>query len=275
VTVGTPKKVLFLHAATPNGSDLAVRDRLTQLGLAVTARGAPGVTTGDATGYDLIVASSSVSSGDVGAKFKDLAIPYLGWEQAVQDDFLMTGPTDGTHRGATTGLNTIEIVNATHPMAAGLPAGPVRISQNNTDVSWGVVGAEATVIARIVGTTDHAALYGYDTGTKLIDGTSTAPARRVHAFMTDGSYAVLTADGRKLFDAAVQWALGGTTPPPGPRITSSSIAGGQITINWTTPGTLEYTDNLGTGATWTSTNDSDGSFTGPADQAHRFYRVKQ
>jgi hypothetical protein len=50
--------------------------------------------------------------------------------------------------------------------------------------------------------------------------------------------------------------------------------GNQFTLTWTNAGTLEYTDALiGAGAVWTSTGDSDGSFTELPNQAHRFYRV--
>ena len=65
---------------------------------------------------------------------------------------------------------------------------------------------------------------------------------------------------------------GGITPPP--QITNPpTVADGNLIINWTGGGTLEYTDDLG--SAWTSTGDSDGEFTEPANQSRRFYRVRQ
>lgn len=274
VTVGTPKKVFFLHGAGgPNGSDQAVIDSLRAAGLSVTARPAPGVVTADATGFDLIVGSSTVGSADIGAKFKDLAIPYVGWEQAVQDDFQMTGPADPADRGTVTAQNSVEIVNAAHPMAAGLAAGTVRIYNNNSDVTYGVPAAGATVIARPTGAANatRAALYGYDTGATLVDG-SAAPARRVHVFMGDTSYGVTTDAGKALVEAAFEWALAGSSQPPGPRL-SVSRSGNQLTITWTpSGGTLWQADTI-TGQ-WTSTNDSDGTFVTTMDQPHRFYMIR-
>lgn len=58
-----------------------------------------------------------------------------------------------------------------------------------------------------------------------------------------------------------------------PNITSATTADGNITIIWVNGGTLESATNLN--GPWTSTGDSDGSFTEPAAGAMKFYRVKQ
>jgi len=58
-------------------------------------------------------------------------------------------------------------------------------------------------------------------------------------------------------------------------ITSATVSGGQITINWTGGGTLESSTTLGPTANWTSTGDSDGSFSEAATGNAKFYRVKQ
>jgi hypothetical protein len=62
---------------------------------------------------------------------------------------------------------------------------------------------------------------------------------------------------------------GGETP----RITSASISGGSISIQWTGGGTLESRAAFGAGD-WTSTGDSDGSFSEPATGT-KFYRVRR
>ena len=57
-----------------------------------------------------------------------------------------------------------------------------------------------------------------------------------------------------------------------PRITSQAIQSGAITIQWINGGTLEWKPNV-TGGTWTSTGNSTGSFSEPATNGARFYRV--
>lgn len=60
--------------------------------------------------------------------------------------------------------------------------------------------------------------------------------------------------------------------PDAPRITKASIAGGNITIEWTGGGTLESRAAFGAGD-WASTGDSDGSYT-EAATGTKFFRVK-
>lgn len=55
----------------------------------------------------------------------------------------------------------------------------------------------------------------------MIDGTFKAPARRVHIFLQNSSFEVLTDAGLALFDAAVSWASG--VKPPAPK-SSANIA---------------------------------------------------
>lgn len=58
------------------------------------------------------------------------------------------------------------------------------------------------------------------------------------------------------------------------RISGISRSGNQVTITWTGGGTLE-TSPVVTGGTWTSTGDSDGSYTTAASEAAAFFRVRK
>jgi hypothetical protein len=58
-----------------------------------------------------------------------------------------------------------------------------------------------------------------------------------------------------------------------PNITSATTAGGSITIIWVNGGTLYSADTPN--GQWTSTGDSDGSFTEPASGPAKFYRVQK
>jgi hypothetical protein len=272
VTVGTPSKVLFLHAARPSGSDTAIATHLKNRGFLVTDKGPPFATT-DADGFQLVVISSSITSGDVGNKFLNTPVPEVGWEQAILDDQLMISLTDPTKRGTATTQTQLNILNSSHPLAAGL-SGTVTIATSPTDITWGTPEAGATVVATVIGQPSQAAIFGFDIGDTLSDGASKAPARRVHAFMTDESYSILNSDGKKLLDAAITWALGGG-PIEAPQVAVNGN-GSQFTVTWINGGTLEYTDALiGAETVWTSTGESDGSFTEVLNQARRFYRVKK
>jgi hypothetical protein len=58
-------------------------------------------------------------------------------------------------------------------------------------------------------------------------------------------------------------------------ITSITRSGANVTINWTGGGTLESTTALGPGATWTTTGDSDGSYTTAVGTGNMFFRVRK
>lgn len=280
IVVGNPPKaILYVHASGgPNATDNEIVAHLrTDLGFAVTTIGALASTAADATGKQLVIISSTVGSGDVNTKFVNVAIPVMMWEQALQDEFLMTLNQDTITRGTTAAQSDIEIVTSTHDMAAGL-SGVVVVAPNLSDFSWGVPGPGAVVVAKTTDGADpaHAVIYGYDKDATLIDGTTTAPARRVYFLMTDGTFTGLNADGRKLFDSAVAWAMGtGTQPPPPPQMTAAQSAG-NINITWTNGGTLEWTSALTPGGSWTSTGDSDGSYSEAINTAqNKFFRVRR
>ena len=58
-----------------------------------------------------------------------------------------------------------------------------------------------------------------------------------------------------------------------PRISGVSITGGQLTVTWTGGGTLYSTPSLTT-PTWTTTGDSDGSYSAPVGANNRFFQVQ-
>jgi hypothetical protein len=63
-------------------------------------------------------------------------------------------------------------------------------------------------------------------------------------------------------------------PAPERRITGVTIAGGNVTVTWTGGGTLFTSSSIGTGAVWTTTGDSDGSYTAPRGPGNVFFRVQ-
>ena len=192
-----------------------------------------------------------MSSGDVGNKFRTVSVPVINWEQAVQDNFLMTTDEADVTRGSITAQQQINIVKAGHAMSAGLSTGVLTLFTAATDITYGKPASSAIIIAATADDASRAVIYGYDKDALLIDGSTKAPARRVHFLMTDNAFANLNSDGLKLFDAAVAWAANFTAKPQVPTL-SFAWSAGKLIITF--EGTLQsadkadgsYTDITGT-----------------------------
>jgi hypothetical protein len=281
VTVQQPananaKKILFIVAtAGPNASNVAEANHLFALGYDVTVEGAAGSVTADADGKAAVIISSTVSSGDVGNKFVASATPVMFWENALEDNFLLTLDTGTpTPHNSTGGLTTLDIDPGAvgSKMAAGL-SGTVTVTTAADTFAWGLPAPSAKIIATITGSNPtEAAIYSVEAGDTLIDGTSKAAGRRVFFFLTDSTFLVLNADGVKLFDAAVDYTVNGAGTGPQPAKLSVSESNGNITITWTNGGTL-YSAPAVTGP-WTSTGNSTGTFTGSATTGNQFFEVR-
>lgn len=160
--------------------------------------------TGDA---DLVVMSSTVSSKAVPAGWRTLNKPLLTWENDLLDDFAMTGKRHDVDFGETEKERYLWLVNAPHPIAAGLPAGVVNVYGKQASMSWGKPGLGASIIATLYGQPDKAAIFAYEKGATM-DYESLAPARRVMFFLNNDTFTNLSAAGASLFDAAIDWVAG-------------------------------------------------------------------
>lgn len=94
--------------------------------------------------------ASTVSSGNVNTKYRTVAVPVMNWESALMDDLGMTGTVSGTDSGTQASQTTRSIVNASHPMAAGLSGAPT-VATAASAFTWGVPNANAVKIATING----------------------------------------------------------------------------------------------------------------------------
>jgi peptidyl-Asp metalloendopeptidase len=195
--------LLVVGNTTLGAGDIAVRNRLQALGYVVTVKSGPASAAADATGKKVVVISSTIASADVNTKFRASLAPVINWEQALQDDFGMTGTVAGS-AGTTTGQTQVQIVSA-HPIAAGL-TGTQTVATAAGDFAWGNPAAAAARVASQPGDAAKSTVYAYEKGAVMV-GLS-APARRVHLFLTDGTGASLNASGWTLFDNAVKWAVG-------------------------------------------------------------------
>lgn len=156
---------------------------------------------------DLVVMSSTVSAKRVLAGWRQLPKPLLTWENDLLDDLAMTGKRHDVDFGEARKERYVWLVNAPHPIAAGLPAGAINVYNRQAGMSWGKPGLGASIIATLYGQPDKAAIFAYEKGATM-DYESLAPARRVMFFLDNDTFTNLAAPGRQLFDAAVNWAIG-------------------------------------------------------------------
>ena len=249
---------------TNGTSDLAIRNHLQSKGYIVQATNDESATNANATGKALVLTSATVAGGTLGAKFRDVAVPVINWEYNVQDDF---GFTTGAGLG-TAGLQTkLNITYPGHPLAGGLSSGPHTVATNAGDFAWGEPGGSPIIIARL-NDGSHPCLYAYEAGAPMNGGT--APARRVHLFLQNNTFASLNSDGLSLFDAAVGWAIGQAGPswfhPP-------VLQDGQLKLEWVGGGTLQSATNLP--GSWTDVSGASSPYLAPTTNSAQFFRVKQ
>jgi hypothetical protein len=261
------KNVLFVvgDAAAMGPSDLAISNRLQTNGYTVQVVSDELAATTNATGKGLVLTSSTVGSSLVNTKFRDVAVPVINWETSVQDDY---GFTTAANLGTASSQSTLNITNAGHPLAAGLAAGIRTVVTVADAFSWGEPGGNPIILARLNDGSSHPCLYAYEAGAAMSSGT--APARRVHIFLQNETFAALNADGLKLFDAAVGWAMGQAAPcwfqPP-------VLQGGQLRLEWVGGGTLQTATNvLGT---WSDVSGAVSPYLTPTTNSAQFFRVKQ
>jgi hypothetical protein len=285
-----PPQILFVvgDPSNLNASDAGLKNRLESFGFQVAVIDDSASTPDDALFNVLIITASTVSSGNVTTKFRDAAVPVLNWEQALQDDYAMTGnntdPLLGVvDRGETTNQTSITIVTDAHPLAAGLARGTRPVTTEPTTFTWGVPAPSATIIAAMTDDPTQAALYAYDTGASMVGG-FVAPARRVHIFQQDNAFAVLNQDGLKLVEAALSWAMNRPLLPPAQPVLLKNTAksGGNFTFGFDTltgrKYRVQYCQSLSQGA-WTDLRTETGTggqitiTDAIAAAGSRFYRV--
>ena len=240
ILVGSPNDILMVVGdpdlrAAPG--DQAIVDRLGGFGFNVDIIDDNVSQSINAFGKKLVVISSTVASGSVGTKFRDVAVPVLLWEQLNQDDFGMTSDEDGVTRGGTDADQTeLNILGGLGMEFTGsIPSGIQIVADQPTAFTWGSPNENAIVGATLANDPSRAALYGYEAGAAMIDG-FIAPGRRVFAFLTDEAATSLNETGRQLFDGALSWALDSNliAPSSGEALSLriESITGTQLSIAW-------------------------------------------
>jgi hypothetical protein len=152
-----------------------------------------------------VVISSSAESAPLGTKVTNVTIPVLSIENGEYPMLKMSGAARGTDWDMTANQTSVIIKMPTHELAAGL-TGTVKVSSKTGDMGWGVPSASAIVVATMTDNPAHIMIFGYEKGAQMVG--MTAPARRAGYAIREDLAANLTAEGGKLFDAAVTWVMG-------------------------------------------------------------------
>ena len=201
----TSSAILFVVGNTNlNDGDQAVYDRLDGDGYDVVVKDDSASQTSDANGKDLVIISSTCSSGNVNTKFKNVAVPVMVWEPWIYDDMKMADDFGWDNDNE----RKIKIIDSNHPLANGNGTGDKTVTNGTHEFGWGRPTSSA---AKVVSTKDNNTKYtifAYEAGASMVDGFN-APARRVGFFLTNDAADDLKNAGWGLFDAAVDWAMNG------------------------------------------------------------------
>ncbi len=159
-----------------------------------------------ASGYDLLLMSSSIRVLETAARYAQTATPLIFWEPLLLEAARVPlAPWGGTRPEQT----DIRIVDPEHPITAGLPADqPFRAVRrpDTFSVAYPPSGPGVHVLAKHL-TGDDAALMVAEVGAELANG-QPAAARTVFWFGHHDTFHLSTGEAVRLFDRAVDWALG-------------------------------------------------------------------
>jgi hypothetical protein len=202
-----PKRVAQLEAWRKNDED--AMGFMRSLGFTVTPA-SESTPVEAARAQDLVVISESVDAVDVDAKYRYVPVPLVLFENDLLGVLGMTALKNGRDYGTDEEQRFIWLVNAPHPLAAGLAAGMQNVlTDEHCKMNWGKPGLGATTIATLLGEPDKAAIFAYEKGATM-NGEFLAPARRVSFFLWQDTFDQLRPEGLALFKSAVLWAV---SPP--------------------------------------------------------------
>jgi hypothetical protein len=201
-----PSVLLVAGSTRPPAGDVPMIELMTNLGmeLVVVEDDAIGAASpDDFAEFDLIVLSSSVVPPKVGDALAKVAVPVLTWEAYLLDEMGLAR-ANGESR---TRFNSINIVDADHPIMAGLAAGPTTVLSSLDKLSYGTPGPGATVLATVPGQPNQAAVFVYEPGAEMSSGLL-APACRTSVFANYSSPTTLTSAGATMLTNALDFTLG-------------------------------------------------------------------
>jgi len=130
----------------------------------------------------VVIISESVDAVDVDAKYRYATVSLLTFENDLLGELGMTDLKNGRDYGTDDGQRFIWLVNAPHPLAAGLAAGIQDVlTDEHFKMNWGKPGLGAVTIATLRGEPEKAAIFAYEKGATM-NAEFLVPARRVIVF---------------------------------------------------------------------------------------------
>lgn len=195
-----------------------VKEHLEDLGHEVFYSRGANATTQFAEAFDLVVISSTLGSGDARGKFHNISTPILQWEEALlhvqAGNFAITVDGGDADNGTDAPAMEIIITNPDHPLAGGLPEGPIEIATEPIAMPWARnLVDEAISIATHPEQTDRFVLSAMDVGAERADNTI-SPHRIVNFPIQDAHFGLLNPIGLYLFDNSIDWLLGNISTGP-------------------------------------------------------------
>ncbi len=118
------------------------------------------------------------------------------------------------------GTDSESVLDVRSAVLPGIQAGSIQITREEHDVNWGFPAPLATIAAAFESDAEKAAVFFYENGAALAQGNATA--RRTGMFSGTPE---LTAEGWMLWDAALNWTVGGQTAGEALFIVSSTELG--------------------------------------------------
>ena len=200
---------LVIGNSAATSSELRTQTHLEGLGYEVRVLGEAEFSVEAVAGCDVVLIAQTVSNA-IGARPKPLTCGILFWDDNSQRiDFLSTIRNDGSKGTAWHRSDTLMYVIPEAPaeLRAGL-SGIIKFYTRSDEIAWAPradLPSNATQIAKSRDAAYNPAIYYYDRGQPLADGTPAA-GRRIFFGLSRDSFKVLTPEGLALFDAALEWA---------------------------------------------------------------------
>jgi hypothetical protein len=190
--------------------DAAIQEKMEALGFEVVTAVDAEVDSTWADGMNFVYVSSTVSSSNITNKFKNVPIPVIMIEPYALDDMGMSLDTDTTRFFQAFQRNMV-ILQEDHFLSAGLTGEVEVVDSLEIQSAQAYPGPEGVLIAEYYrDVTDenmiYGAIYAYEKGAMLADST-VAAERRYFAGWNDKGAGYFTADGWKLWQAAIDWCL--------------------------------------------------------------------
>ncbi|MEZ6119743.1 MAG: PQQ-dependent sugar dehydrogenase [Pirellulaceae bacterium] len=201
--------VLFVAGSSVvDGYEATLVSHFTSQGHTVTVLDDNLVAGFDASHFDLIYVSETVSSGRVGAEFTLLDVPIVVSEPWLYDDLGMTGLGREIDYGVVSGQNDLDVVQLAHPLVSDLSVASFEAYAENSRIGWGVP-LESCRKRTFASDPTKAAIFAYSPGETLANGSTAAGSRIAIPIWAEPTETLLA-----ILDNAVQWATNFTPPPP-------------------------------------------------------------